>query len=566
MWYASNKLYVLLILAAVIAYEPLRHNGFVEYDDNDYVVKNPHVYTGLTLENIKWAFTSFHASNWHPLTWLSHMLDCELFGLNPHWHHLTNLLLHIMSTVLLFWMLKRATSLVWPSALVAALFALHPMHVESVAWVSERKDMLSGLFWMLTMAAYVWYAERPCTGRYIVVFLSFGLGLMAKPMLVTLPFVLLLLDFWPLDRLATKQPDAVNVRYQKSTPLRLVVEKIPLFVLVIGSSVITCIVQIGYGTEVLADLPLGLRTANALVSYISYITKMIYPARLAALYPYPYPYDSFPMWQSIVSCMLLIVIFISVIYMARRYRHLVVGWLWYFGTLVPVIGIVQVGVQAMADRYSYIPSIGLFIMVSFSGCLVSYKQRYQKILLGVFTGLVLVVFLFCTRAQVRYWQDSLTLSARAVAVTKNNVIMHYNLGTELAKQKRLDEAIRHFHEAIQLYPAYPEAHYNLGIAYGNLGRWQESIEACKQAINVKPDCAEAYYNLGIAYGKLGRWEEAIDAYKQAISINPDYAEAYYNLGFSYGELGRWEKATEAYNQSKQAKANLSSKRRQGGTR
>jgi tetratricopeptide (TPR) repeat protein len=564
MRHASDKLYVfliclVLILATLIAYEPLRHNGFVEYDDNDYVVKNPHVYTGLTPGNVKWAFTSFHASNWHPLTWLSHMLDCELFGLNPYWHHLTNLLLHIMNTLLLFWILKKITSLVWPSAIVAALFALHPMHVESVAWVSERKDMLSGLFWMITMAAYVWYAERPCMGRYLLVFLSLGLGLMAKPMLVTLPFVLLLLDYWPLDRLSAKQPDAANVRYQKSTPLRLVAEKIPLFILAIGSSVITCIVQIGYGTEVLADLPLKLRTANAFVSYVSYITKMIYPARLAALYPYPYPYDSFPVWQSIVSCVLLIVIFLSVVYLARRYRHLAVGWLWYFGTLVPVIGLVQVGAQAMADRYSYIPSIGLFIMVSFSGYLVSYKHRYQKILLGVFAGLVLVVLLFCTRTQVRYWQNGLTLFGRAIAVTKNNYLMQDNYGCALLKNNQPQEAVRHFHEAIRLYPLHAEAHNNLGVAYCQLGRYEEAKEACKEAIKTEPDYTDAYYNLGVAYGKLGRWDEAIEACKQAIRIKPDWQDVYevYNqLGAAYYKQEKFDEAIKNWGHALQLRPDM----------
>ncbi|MEE9371337.1 MAG: hypothetical protein V3W45_07715, partial [Sedimentisphaerales bacterium] len=357
--------YLALALATAIAYEQVRHNDFVSYDDFAYVTENPDVSSGITRNSVIWAFTSVHVGNWHPLTGLSHMLDCQLFGLDAFWHHLTNLFFHIANTLLLFAVLKKITGAVWRSAFVAAAFALHPLHVESVAWLAERKDVLSGLFWMLTIAAYIRYAQCPTIRKYLLVVLVFALGLMAKPMLVTLPFVLLLLDYWPLGRFqwspesiseVSTPSESIDTGYQKVTTFRLLSEKIPLFVLSAASSVVTFIVQKSQGAVMAMEIfPVRLRIANALVSYTGYIDKMLYPSRLAVLYPFS---GDILTWQPIVSLLLLAIISAGVIYAARRSPYLAVGWLWYIGTLVPVLGLVQVGSQAMADRYTYLPSIG----------------------------------------------------------------------------------------------------------------------------------------------------------------------------------------------------------------
>lgn len=343
----------MLALVTLIVFGQACRNDFVGYDDIYYVTDNPHVKSGLSLDSVIWAFTTMYNANWHPLTWLSHMLVCQLFSLNPLWHHLTNVLFHTVNTLLLFGILKRMTGKIWPSAFAAAAFALHPLHVESVAWVSERKDVLSGFFWMLTVICYIRYTERQSIGKYLLVFLVFGLGLMAKSMLVTLPFVLLLLDYWPLGRLQWE--------HRLKSLWHLIIEKVPLLALSAASSTITFIAQKSAGAMELGKVyPLNIRISNAAVSYIAYIGKLIYPSRLAVLYPYPG--SSLPLWQPIVSLLVLIAVSAAVIYSARRY--LVIGWFWYIGTLVPVIGLVQIGNQMMADRYTYLPSIGIFIMVA----------------------------------------------------------------------------------------------------------------------------------------------------------------------------------------------------------
>ncbi len=548
-------IYVVLVLATFIAFEQVRRSGFV-YDDNQYVTQNPRVYGRITRESVVWAFTSTYAGNWHPLTWLSHMLDCELFGLNPLWHHLTSLLFHIANTLLLFWVLKRMTGAVWRSAFVAAVFALHPLHVESVAWVTERKDVLSGFFCMLTMAAYIRYAERPGIGRFLLVFLVLGLGLMAKPMLVTLPFVLLLLDYWPLGRLQLGQQnegkalpysESAKAGYQISTTYRLIGEKIPLFVLVAVSSVITFIAQQSAGAmKLMENVPLNLRIANALISYLSYIGKMIYPGRLAVLYPHPA--DSLPMWQLVVSFVMLAAITAGVIYVARR-RYLTVGWLWYLGTLVPVIGLVQVGEQALADRYTYLPSIGIFIMVAWGAVELLAKWRYRKMTLGVSEGLLLIALLICTRAQVRYWQNSLTLYEHTLAVTENNYIIHNNYGNALHEKGRLDKAVTHFNEALRIRSDYPDAHVNLGVALVNRGKVDEAITHFKEALRINPNFAGAYSNLGSALTRQGRLDEAIVHFTKALQVKPDFAEAHNNYGNAMREKGQPDEAVAHFNEA-----------------
>ena len=487
---SSNKLhlflvYAVLALASLIAYEPVHRNKFINYDDNDYVAENPYVRSGITRESVIWAFTTRHASNWHPLTWLSHMLDCQFFGTNPLWHHLMNLLFHVANTLLLFWVLKRMTGALWPSAFVAAVFALHPLHVESVAWAAERKDVLSGFFWMLTIAAYVRYAERPGIARYLLVFSALCLGLMAKPMLVTLPFVLLLLDYWPLGRFQGRHA---------ATIYRLIGEKAPLFALAAVSSVVTYIAQRGAGAVLLGQkLPLKLRAANAAVSYVSYIGKMIYPSRLAALYPHQA--SRLPLTQPIVCLVILIIVSAGIIYAARRARFLAVGWLWYLGTLVPVIGLIQVGVQAMADRYTYLPSIGIFIIVAWGAAGLLAGWRYRKIVLAISASIVLAALLLCTRMQVRHWQNSFTLFGHTLEVTERNYIMQNNYGNLLYQNGHPAEAAAHFEEALRINPKHTGALNNLGVISYSQGRIGWAIAHWTKAEKLKPNSADVLNNL-----------------------------------------------------------------------
>ena len=518
-------IYVVLALATFVAFEQLRNNEFIDYDDDHYVTRNQRVTGGITGESILWAFTTTHAANWHPLTWLSHMLDCELFELNAGWHHLTSLFLHIANTLLLFWVFKRMTKAVWPSAFVAALFALHPLHVESVAWVSERKDVLSSLFWMLTMAAYVTYTERPGIGRYMLVLLALGLGLMAKPMLVTLPFVLLLLDFWPLDRFAAPQSESVEPYYQKATVYRLIGEKIPLFVLSAVSCAVTYTAQKSSGTVAPTELlPLSARVANAFVSYISYIVKMIYPARLALLYPHRYA--SMPAWQPTASFVILTFLSAGIIYASQqRRRYLAVGWLWFVGTLVPVVGLVQVGPQAMADRYTYLPSVGIFIILAFGGAELLANRPYRKIALGGCAGLVLAALLTCTRTQVSYWRNSLTLFEHALAVTKDNYTMHNCLAFALSSQGNLDEAVNHYREALRLIPYDAQTHFRLADVLRLQGKLDEAISHYGQAIRNKPDYAKAHNDLAYALRERGSLDEAVSHFRQALETKPNLAPA-----------------------------------------
>jgi tetratricopeptide (TPR) repeat protein len=552
-----NKLYAIsicmaLALTTIIAYEPVRHNGFVGFDDVVYVAGNPHVKEGITREAVVWAFTTPHSGNWHSLTWLSHILDCQFFGLNALGHHLTSLFFHLANTLLLFLALKRMTGAVWPSAFVAAAFALHPLHVESVAWVSERKDVLSGFFWMLTMTAYVRYAERPGIRRYLLVVLAFCLGLLSKSMLVTLPFVLLLLDYWPLGRIRSRKgwPSPLSQpkkgkAFSKSKPAegdyqsvpawRLIREKIPLFALAAVSSVITFVVQQRAGAmamELSEKLPLNFRISNALVSYISYIGKMIYPSRLAVFYPL----NMIPPWRATVCFVMLAAISAFIIVSHRRY--LMVGWLWYLGTLVPVIGLVQVGSQAIADRYTYLPSIGIFIMVAWGAAEVGTKRHFRRLWLGISTGLVLAILLICTRMQVRYWQDNLTLYKRAAEVTENNFRMHTLYGNALLLQRgEIDEAITHFKEALRINPLYSKANKGLGKALLVQGNFDEAVRCFNAALLTEKnlfgekDLPDVYGNLGLAYVRLGKDGPAVTNLIKSIELDPNSADNLNNLAW-----------------------------------
>ena len=524
------KLFIILFLigATLAVFWPLKNHEFINLDDDEYVTENPHVQAGLTLKGLSWAFTTTQASNWHPLTWLSHMLDCQLYGLKPAGHHLTSLLFHIANTLLLFLVLRRMTGAIWGSSFVAALFALHPLHVESVAWVAERKDVLSTFFWMLTMWTYIRYAERPRLNRYLLVLLSFALGLMSKPMLVTLPLVLLLLDYWPLRR------------FKSIHPFRLVLEKAPFFALSAVSSFLTFFAQRSGGTVgSLEAFPLETRMANALVSYVSYIGKMIWPHHLAVLYPYP---DILPIWQVAEAGLLLVGLSALVILAARRRPYLVVGWLWYFGTLVPVIGLVQVGLQAMADRYTYVPLIGLFIMMAMGVPDNLAGWRHRRIVLAISAGLLLSIFMIVTRLQVYHWENAITLFEHTLAVTSNNSVIHNNLGVVLAQQGKTQEAIAHYTEALRIKPDYTDAHNNLGVALARQGKTQEAIAHYTEALRIKPNYAEVHYNLGNALARQGKIQEAITHYTEALKIKPDYVGAHYNLGNALVRQGKTQEA------------------------
>lgn len=534
-----------LIAANVAIYSSVWNFGFIQIDDPLYMTDNGHVPHGLTWDGVLWALTTGFAANWHPLTWLSHMLDVQMYGMHGGPHHLTNLLLHIVNTLLLFGLLHSMTRAMGRSAFVAALFAVHPLHVESVAWIAERKDVLSTLFWMLTLWGYVEYVRRPRLGRYLVVLLLFALGLMAKPMLVTLPFVLLLLDFWPLERVSLgaflpRRPGSGPARDRRKVLLLLVREKLPLFVLSAASSIITIVVQQRAGAiRPLDALPFSIRMANTAVAYVTYIGKMLWPARLAVFYPFP---PVILVWWIVGSILVLIGVSVVAIWAARRYPYLPVGWLWFLGTLVPVIGLVQVGGQSMADRYTYVPLIGLFVIVAWWVPDLLARWPYRRIALPAAAGIVILACMISAWSQVQYWGNDMALLEHALEATTDNYGAHNNLGASLAQQGRIDEAIAHYSEAIRIMPDFALSHDNLGILLGKQGRFDEAIAHFSRAVQLNPNYAEAHNNLGSALGKQGRMDEAIHEFSEALRIVPDFAEAHANLGSALVAKGKYKEA------------------------
>jgi len=550
-----------LILVTLGVYLRTARFDFVSYDDPYYVSDNKHVQAGLTAKSITWAFTTRSASNWHPLTWLSLMLDCQLFGVKAGGHHLINVFFHIINTLLLFWVLNRMTGALWRSGFVAAVFALHPLHVESVAWIAERKDMLSGMFWLLTMTAYLYYVRRPGIIWYLVTLLIFALGLMAKPMLVTLPFVLLLLDWWPLGRLQPDKTADITNQIKDKMPAspsqgqafcRLVLEKIPFFVLSLVSCIITFLVQQSGGTVVkIYSIPLESRIANALGSYINYISKIIWPHRLAVLYPYP---DAFSIRQTAVAALVLLILSIGIIRAARKSKYLLVGWLWYLGTLIPVIGLLQVGSQAMADRYTYIPSIGIFIMISWGMVEFLGKRRYRSIILTGAMGLLVAALAAVTYQQIGYWRNSNALYERSLEITEKNYIIHCNYAQVLFSQGRQAEAVSHYHKALQIFPRHYYAHNNLGTVLTAQGKYDEAIDHFQKALRINPGFIEVHYNLGNALVSKGQWEEAIDHYRQLLPLKPDdtmldLSLVYNNLAMTLEKQGKLDEAIDFYRQA-----------------
>ena len=556
---------IFLIVASFIAFGRIMGNDFVNFDDHVYITENNHIQAGLSPDTIKWAFTAIVCSNWHPLTLLSHALDWSLFGANASGHHLINLLLHIGSALLLFFLLNRTTKNFWPSAFVAALFALHPLRVESVAWAAERKDVLSMFFGMATLYAYILYVEEHKLSKYFLCLTLFALGLMAKPTLVTLPFVLILLDYWPLGRwrkvpasINMNVPTAVSERSGKKknkqqrtdstkekkifTPPAsgssiipsLLWENVPFIFLTIVSSIVTLWAQSKGGAFTFIEhLSFPARVLNAIISYVSYLGKTFWPVDLAVFYPYEY---SFPLWQVLASCFILIGITIVVISGIKKLPFLFVGWFWYLGTLIPVIGLVQVGTQAMADRYTYLPSIGIAIMLVWSIQFLFQREGIRKKILFPAGIITLAILAALTWKQCGYWKNSTELFNHALPITKNNYTVHVNLASALAEEGKIEEAIGHYGKAISAtaITSYHTAAYNSrGALYAKLGRYQLAMEDYNEAIRLNRDCAECYYNRGTIYGDLGHHQMAIQDYSEAIRLKPDYLYAYGNRGIAY---------------------------------
>jgi protein O-mannosyl-transferase len=516
-----------LILMSLAVFEGVRTHQFV-FDDLGFISRNAVVKDGLTWNGVTWAFTTRLMGIWHPLTWLSHMVDCQLFGVAPAGHHLMNLFFHIANTLLLFLLLLLCTKAEWPSFIVAALFAVHPLHVESVAWVAERKDVLSAFFWLLTMWAYVGYVRQPGLSRYALVLICFSLGLMAKPMLVTLPLVLLLWDYWPLRRwappggaaLETGQPVG-NLPYPGVSLQRLIWEKIPLLILVVFFSLVTVYAQkAGAMVVSLADLPLGARISNALVAYVTYLGKTVVPMNLAVLYPHPG--NAIPGWQALGAGLGLALLSWLTIRRARRYPYLLVGWLWFLGTLVPVIGLVQVGAQAMADRYTYIPLIGLFIMAAWGMADLAARWRCPKFLLPLIAGVMIVVFGTMARFQVGHWRDAVSLFQHTLSVTQNNVLIQGALGEALYFRGEVDQAVVHFQEAIRLNPPLGLAGAAWVMATTSNPQFlngAKAVELAKLANQMTSyQQPETLDTLAAAYAAAGNFPEAISTAERGVEL------------------------------------------------
>ncbi|MGO9345163.1 MAG: hypothetical protein ACLPZJ_02000, partial [Terriglobales bacterium] len=505
---AQRKLVLslLLVVVTLAVYNPVSRNGFVNFDDDRYVTGNPHVLAGLRGSTMAWAFTSFEQANWHPLTWLSHALDCQLFQLNPVGHHYTNLLLHVANALLLFLILQWFTGYTARSLMVAALFALHPLNVESVAWVAERKNVLCMFFFLLAIAAYGWYVRRPGVARYLSVAVLFAMALMAKPMAITLPLLLLLLDYWPLGRLRfpgdVESSDDARFASCAQFAATLCVEKLPLLALSAGSAVITMIAQRGGGAVLTsaARSPL-LRFENVIVSYARYIQKAIWPSHLAALYPYPH---ALPAWEVAASAIFLLTVTYTVL-RYRQHRYLAVGWFWYLGTMVPMIGLVQVGNQAMADRYAYLPLIGFFIVVVWAAAEWASARQLSARYMAAAGLAILVAFSAVTRIQLGYWHDDFSLWSHTLAVTRNNYVAENNFANALVGQGRIEEAIIHFRTASVLEPLDPTSQLNLGIyaeQHGDLTQAAVRYDATLQLATDTQLRATAYANLGTVYFAL----------------------------------------------------------------
>jgi tetratricopeptide (TPR) repeat protein len=576
----------LLVLVTVAGYWPAMQCDFVNYDDGLYVTSNAHIQAGLTWASIRWACFSPVCCTWHPLTLLSHMLNCQMFGLKPWWHHLTNVLLHALNAGLVFALVQRMTGAPWRSLLVAALFALHPLRVESVVWVAERKDVLSAFFGLLALVFYVRYAQgriqnaecnrqKPATPDtqhlssveelrrvdtprfYVLSLLLFALGLLSKPMLVTWPFVMLLLDYWPLGRMQNaecRMQKAEVINAQNGTPaglevpiLHLMLEKVPFFALAALMSIVTFVVQRREGALAAGEhLSLGPRLGNAVISYGRYLEKLLWPTDLAVFYPHP---GQWPMGKTLLTGGVILVISVVAWVQRRRCPYLLVGWLWYCGTLAPVSQVIQTGSHALADRYTYLPALGALVAAIWGVCALARGWRYAGSALSVAGGAAIVLFLALTRQQIGYWKDSEALFRHALEVTENNQVAHNELGSALLKRGQLDEAIRQYQEAIRLKPRYAEACNNLGVALDMRGRTDEAIRQFQETIRLIPDYPVTYFNLGNALLRRGQIDEAIGQYYEGIHLKPADAGGHHNLGVALTRKGQIDDAIGQYQES-----------------
>ena len=555
----SKIVLAILIVTTLAVYWQIGHHDFVNFDDNEYVSENPFVREGLTRTSAYWALTSSFHGHWHPLTWLSHMADCQFFGLDPGRHHLMSVLYHLASTLLLFITFHRMTGAVWRSAFVAALFALHPLHVEPVAWMAARKDVLSTLFWALAMLAYVRYSEKPGIFRYLLAFLVFVLGLTAKPMVVTLPFVFLLLDYWPLDRFRSSRPEgepgaereeARNIVIEKASLFRLLMEK-ALFFAAMGVSIIITISVMSYGKimpilNLSAALPTKDHLAKALLHTIIYIGKAFWPSDL--IIPYPKPLY-LTIATAVTAGLILLGITFLVLWKGRRYPYLPVGWLWYLITIFPVSGIVKGGPAGMADRYTYLPVIGLFIIVAWGAPDLLAKGRFRRPALGAAAILTVSILALLTWKQVGHWKNSITLFKHSLAVAPDNFVAQNNLGVALMKEGNLHAASHFFSQAVRFNPKYASAHNNLGVVLKRQGRLEEAASHFSRVLEITPYHTLALNNLGIVLSLQGKDEEAKSRFEQALKLDPFYAEAHNNLGSILKKEGYFEEAMRHFSEA-----------------
>jgi tetratricopeptide (TPR) repeat protein len=536
---------VILTVLVFTAFEGVRKNTFVNYDDDLYVTNNKFVKEGLSAGSVAWAFTTWHMSNWHPLTWISHIIDCTVFGLNPVGHHLVSVGFHIANVILLFLILKMMTGAIWPSAFVAAVFGLHPLAVESVAWVAERKNVLSTFFAFLTIGAYFRYTRKLGLRWYLIVVFLFAAGLLSKPMLVTLPFVLILLDYWPIGGstgLITGRFGEVGGRRWF---WRAVVEKIPLLLMSAASCVVTYMAQAESGAvRGIVSAPLGLRASNAIVSYVEYIGKIFYPASLAVLYPLDLKGPA--LWAASGGLVLLLAVTAVVIIERRRRRFLFTGWFWYLGTLVPVIGLVQVGAQVMADRYVYLPGIGIYIIVAWLAWELGARTQISKAVTLAAYVLAAGVLLMMTRVQVGYWKDSLSLSGHTLAVTKNNYIMHYNLGCALRDKRQMDEAAAEFKLVIKIAPDFADAQNNYGVILAEQKQYDEAIAQFNKMLELDSGSSIALGNMFKVGVKGGRIDEVLGIIRGWEQKTPGNSELYYRAGMLYAMKGENEAAIKQF--------------------
>ncbi|HUN54419.1 MAG TPA: tetratricopeptide repeat protein [Smithella sp.] len=575
---------IALILVTSAVYWQVNHFDFITLDDHAYVAENNHIQSGITWDGFRWAFSTKDMGLWNPLVWLSFMLDYQLYGLNAAGYHVTNLILHIFSTLLLFWLFNRMTGALLRSAFVAALFALHPLHVESVAWVAERKDVLCAFFWMLTLCLYVYYTEKPVLKRYLMVVFSFVLALMSKPMVVTLPVILLLLDFWPLNRLQSRKiataepefisPDINNLKKKNKAgkadlkknisapqaqklsqtkiagiiPLWQLWEKIPFFVLSAVLTVITINTPNVEGSS-LKFFSLQSRLANAPVAFVNYLLKTLMPYNLAAFYPFS---DQLPLWQVAGAVLLIVAVSAAVIVLAKRLPYLFFGWLWFAITILPVIGILQISLMtpyAMADRYHYLPSIGLFVMMAWGVPLLFECAAARKKIMFAASVIFLAVMAVLTWRQCAYWQNSTELWTHALRVTKGNYIAYNDLGITLANVGKYKEAIDYYNKAISFKQDFVYAYNNRGNAYHKLGRYQLAIEDYSKATRLRPDYITGFVKMGNANSSLNEYQRAIENYNQVIRLAPDYVDAYINRGTAYASLGQYQRAIDDYDEA-----------------